>query len=50
MSNIHQAMSLLIETFHKYSSRGGDKYTLSKEELKELLEKELKEMLGVSDL
>ncbi|KAK6323543.1 hypothetical protein J4Q44_G00058820 [Coregonus suidteri] len=46
MSGIQQAMSLLIASFHKYSGKEGDKFTLSKIELKELLEAELGEMLG----
>ncbi|XP_024251956.2 ictacalcin [Oncorhynchus tshawytscha] len=46
MSGIQQAMSLLIASFHKYSGKEGDKFTLSKVELKELLQAELGEMLG----
>uniref|UniRef100_A0A4W5MWS4 Protein S100 n=1 Tax=Hucho hucho TaxID=62062 RepID=A0A4W5MWS4_9TELE len=46
MSGIQQAMSLLISSFHKYSGKEGDKLTLSKAELKELLQAELGEMLG----
>ncbi|XP_071230854.1 ictacalcin-like isoform X1 [Salvelinus alpinus] len=46
MSGIQQAMSLLIASFHKYSGKEGDKLTLSKVELKELLQAELGEMLG----
>uniref|UniRef100_A0A674DEX5 Protein S100 n=2 Tax=Salmo TaxID=8028 RepID=A0A674DEX5_SALTR len=46
MSGIQQAMSLLITSFHKYSGKEGDKLTLSKAELKELLQAELGEMLG----
>jgi hypothetical protein len=49
MSGIQQAMSLLIASFHKYSGKEGDKFTLSKVELKELLQAELGEMLGVSE-
>lgn len=50
MSNIQQAMTLLITTFDKYSSKEGDRHTLSKAELKELLENEFGQMLMVSDL
>ncbi|KAL0962558.1 hypothetical protein UPYG_G00341700 [Umbra pygmaea] len=46
MSGIQQAMALLISSFHKYSGKEGDKLTLSKSELKELLQAELGEMLG----
>lgn len=49
MSGVQQAMSLLIASFHKYSGKEGDKFTLSKVELKELLQAELGEMLGVSE-
>ncbi|XP_071764421.1 ictacalcin-like [Centroberyx gerrardi] len=46
MSEVQQAMALLISSFHKYSGKEGDKYSLTKVELKELLESELGEMLG----
>ncbi|XP_071373723.1 ictacalcin-like [Centroberyx affinis] len=46
MSEVQQAMALLISSFHKYSGKEGDKYTLTKAELKELLESELGEILG----
>lgn len=49
MSNIQQAMTLLITTFDKYSSKEGDSSTLSKAELKDLLENEFGQMLMVSD-
>ncbi|CAL9691659.1 unnamed protein product [Knipowitschia caucasica] len=50
MSDIQQAMALLISTFNKYSGKEGDKYTLSKSELKELLQNEFGDSLGkVSD-
>ncbi|CAI5778546.1 Hypothetical predicted protein [Podarcis lilfordi] len=38
---LDQAIGLLVATFHKYASKGGDKNTLSKKELKELIQKEL---------
>ncbi|XP_012377188.1 protein S100-A6 [Dasypus novemcinctus] len=38
---LDQAVSLLVCTFHKYSGREGDKNTLNKRELKELIQKEL---------
>lgn len=50
MSDIQQAMALLIAAFHKYSGKEGDKLTLSKGELKELLQNELGDIFGVSGL
>ena len=46
-SNLESAMQILIKTFHKYSGKEGDKYTLSRGELKELLVEELGSYLGV---
>lgn len=47
-STLENAMQLMIQTFHKYSGNDGDKYTLSKVELKEMLTQELGNYLGVS--
>lgn len=38
---LDQAIGLLVAIFHKYSGKEGDKNTLSKRELKELIQKEL---------
>nr|XP_035979555.1 protein S100-A6-like [Halichoerus grypus] len=38
---LDQAIGLLVAIFHKYPGREGDKNTLSKKELKELIQKEL---------
>lgn len=46
MSDIQHAMELLIKTFIKYAGKEGDKNTLSKAELKELLQNELGGLLG----
>ncbi|XP_054618910.1 ictacalcin-like [Dunckerocampus dactyliophorus] len=46
MSQIQQAMVLLIDCFQKYAGKEGDKNTLSKGELKELLQHELGGPLG----
>uniref|UniRef100_A0A8C1R6Y5 Protein S100 n=1 Tax=Cyprinus carpio TaxID=7962 RepID=A0A8C1R6Y5_CYPCA len=48
MSQIQQGMALLIAAFHKYSGKEGDKTTLSKGELKDLLTAELSDILGKS--
>lgn len=46
-STLESAMQLMIQTFHKYSGNEGDKYTLSRAELKEMLTAELGNYLGV---
>ncbi|XP_038579878.1 ictacalcin-like [Micropterus salmoides] len=46
MSDIQHAMELLIKAFSKYAGKEGDKNTLSKAELKELLQNELGCLLG----
>ncbi|KAE8288822.1 Protein S100-A1 [Larimichthys crocea] len=45
-STLENAMQLMIQTFHKYSGNEGDKYTLSRAELKEMLTTELGSYLG----
>ncbi|XP_017337364.1 S100 calcium binding protein S isoform X1 [Ictalurus punctatus] len=45
-TNLESAMQMLIKTFHKYSGKEGDKFTLSRGELRELLTEELGNYLG----
>lgn len=47
MSQVQKAMAMLIAAFHKYSGKEGDKTTLAKNELKDLLNAELGDILGV---
>ncbi|XP_060111693.1 protein S100-A1 [Heteronotia binoei] len=44
-SQLESAMEGLIAVFHNYSGKEGDKYKLSKKELKELLQNELSDFL-----
>ncbi|KAM4690326.1 protein S100-A1 [Rhinophrynus dorsalis] len=44
-SQLEGAMQTLISVFHNYSAREGDKYKLSRRELKDLLQNELGEYL-----
>lgn len=48
VSKLEDAMEGLIKVFHTYSSKEGDKYKLSKSELKSLLQGELSDFLAVS--
>ncbi|NXO02490.1 S100Z protein, partial [Rhinopomastus cyanomelas] len=43
---LQDAMDTLVRIFHDYSGREGDRYKLSKRELKELLTRELTDFLS----
>lgn len=45
MSELEKAMVALIDIFHQYSGREGDKHKLKKSELKELINSELSHFL-----
>uniref|UniRef100_UPI0037E82FCC protein S100-A1 n=1 Tax=Semicossyphus pulcher TaxID=241346 RepID=UPI0037E82FCC len=47
-SNLQTAMEDIIKVFHCYSGKEGDKYKLSKPELKTLLQGELGEFLAAT--
>ncbi|XP_041962400.1 protein S100-A1 [Alosa sapidissima] len=48
VSQLEKSMEGLIKVFHNYSSKEGDKYKLSKVELKSLLQGELSDFLAAS--
>ena len=47
MSELEKCMESLISVFHRYAAGDGDKATLTKKELKQLLEKEFSTFLSV---
>ncbi|KAM9406905.1 protein S100-P-like isoform 1-T3 [Salvelinus alpinus] len=48
MSQLETAMAILLKTFDKYAGAEGNKGTLSKAELKTMIEKELPSLLKAS--
>lgn len=47
MTNLLRSVVTVIDTFYKYTKQDGECGTLSKDELKELLEKEFRPILKV---
>ncbi|XP_041843587.1 protein S100-A1-like [Melanotaenia boesemani] len=45
MTELEKSMESMIVVFHRYAKEGGDKNTLSKKELKKLIENELPNFL-----
>lgn len=48
MATLPDLMAGFIQVFHSYSEREGDKYTLTKAELKTMLQDQLGDSLAVS--
>ncbi|KAI1884855.1 hypothetical protein AGOR_G00214130 [Albula goreensis] len=46
MSDLENSLATIIEVFHKYSEKEGDKHKLKKSELKELINSELSAYIG----
>ncbi|KAK1165483.1 protein S100-B-like [Acipenser oxyrinchus oxyrinchus] len=46
MSDLENSMAAIIDVFHKYSGKEGDKHKLKKSELKDLINNELASFLG----
>ncbi|NXP26950.1 S100B protein, partial [Scytalopus superciliaris] len=46
MSELEKGMLAIIDTFHQYSGKEGDKHKLKKSELKELINNELTHFLS----
>ncbi|RXM98125.1 Protein S100-B [Acipenser ruthenus] len=49
MSDLENSMAAIIDVFHKYSGKEGDKHKLKKSELKDLINNELASFLGIWD-
>lgn len=47
LSELEKAMDIIIDVFHQYSRREGDRDTLTKKELKLMIEKQLANYLKV---
>ncbi|KAJ8351559.1 hypothetical protein SKAU_G00230350 [Synaphobranchus kaupii] len=46
MSDLENSIATIIEVFHKYSEKEGDKHKLKKSELRDLINSELSSFLG----
>lgn len=48
MTDLESSLATIMEVFHKYAEKEGDKHKLKKSELKDLINEELPALTGVS--
>lgn len=48
MTDLENSLATIIDVFHKHAEKDGDKHKLKKSELKDLINDELPNLVGVS--